>query len=144
MHHDPLQDSRMSATLQWALDSSENPALASANWLAEDIDPSCHDVAKLLANRDTSLDQLRKAKSAFKTMRVVGETAADRRLGGHLYAATIAAALVYHGTRISTQSERALRKGFQNLADAEALPEPLVALGNAALNELNNDSLPMP
>lgn len=124
---------RMSDALRWALDSSADPAMASADWLAMDIDQSRPSAVALLTDPGVSLSQLRNAKSVYKTMRVVGETAADRRLGARLYAAAIAAALIRHGRRISRQSDAALRRAFKSVMDDESVPEALREMTGKAL-----------
>ena len=67
--------------LRWALELTTNPAIAAADWLARDIDPSRASAVELLTDSKVSLDMLKKAKNAFKTMRIVGEHAADRASG---------------------------------------------------------------
>ena len=124
---------RLSDALRWALDSSADPSMASADWLAMDIDHSRPSAVALLTDPGVSLSQLRKAKSVYKTMRVVGETAADRRLGARLYAAAIAAALIRHGRRISRQSDAALRRAFKSVMDDESVPEALREMTGKAL-----------
>ena len=124
---------QLGETLRWALDMSADPAMASADWLAADIDPTQSSAAALLTNANITLSQLRKAKSAFKTMRIVGETAADRRVGARLYAASIAAGLVWHGRRISRQSESALKRAFKSLLDDERMPAGLRDMAGKAL-----------
>ncbi len=124
---------QLGETLRWALDMSADPAMASADWLAADIDPTQSSAANLLTDSSITLAQLRKAKSAFKTMRIVGETAADRRVGARLYAASIAAGLVWHGRRISRQSESALRRAFKSLLDDERMPTDLRDMAGKAL-----------
>jgi len=124
---------QLSDTLRWALDMSADPAMASADWLAADIDPTQTSAVGLLTESAVTLAQLRKAKNAFKTMRIVGETAADRRVGARLYAASIAAGLVWHGKRISRQSASALEKAFKSLLDDESMPQPLRDIAGKAL-----------
>jgi hypothetical protein len=124
---------QLSDALRWALHSAADPSMASADWLAMDIDPSCRSAVALLTDARVSLSQLRKAKSVYKTMRLVGETPADRRLGARLYAAAIAAALVRHGRRISRQSDAALRRAFHSVMDDEAVPEALRKMADKAL-----------
>ena len=86
-----------------------------------------------------SLSQMKKinaAKDAFKTMRIVGETKADRSIGARLYAAAIAAGLVHHDQRISRQSDAALRRAFTGLNDDADMPQPLRNLAASALVRL--------
>lgn len=132
--------------LQWALDALHQPAMASADWLARDIDPAHPTAVDLLSNPSITIEQVRQAKAVFKTMRIVGEKAADRRVGARMYAAAIAAGLVRFKRRISTQSDEALKRGFQGLLDDRRMPQPLRDLAGQALcvlAELNGrDALP--
>jgi len=124
---------RLSDAMRWALDSAADPSMASADWLAMDIDQTRPSAVALLTDSQISLSQLRKAKSVYKTMRMVGETAADRRLGARLYAAAIAAALIRHGRRISRQSDAALQRAFKSVMDDESVPPPLRDMAGQAL-----------
>jgi len=119
--------------LRWAIDHRCDPALAAADWLAADIDGSAGSAEALLTRPSISLIKLRQAKSAFKTMRIVGETSADRRLGARLYAAAIAGGLVWHGRRISRQSDAALERAFIGLLDDASMPRTLRDLAGKAL-----------
>src|SRR4030095_13745844 len=102
--------------------SPPRPAMASADWRARDIDPAHPTVTDLLTNPSITLEQIRQAKSVFKTMRIVGEKSAARRFGGRMSAAAIAAGIVRFGRKVSTQSDAALRKGFQGLLDDRRMP----------------------
>ena len=129
---DPMKP-RLDDALRWALDQSSDPAMASADWLAMDIDELHVSATSLLTDPGVTLLQLRKAKSAYKTMRIVGETSSDRRLGARLYAASIAAGLVWHGKRISRQSDEATRRAFTGLLDDESMSQALRTLAGKAL-----------
>lgn len=129
---------QMSDALRWALDSMHQPAMASADWLARDIDPAHPTVVDLLTNPSITLDQVRQAKSVFKTMRIVGEKSADRRVGARMYAAAIAAGIVRFGRKVSTQSDAALKRGFQGLLDDRRMPMPLRDLAGMALCSLKD------
>ncbi len=131
-----VQRERISDAFRSAIEASLDPAMAAANWLARDIDPSRTTVVELLVDPTVPIEQLRKAKDAFKTMRIVGETATDRHLAAQLYAAAIGAALVYHNRRISRQSTRALRRGLTWLQEDMEIPEPLRSLARSALSVL--------
>jgi hypothetical protein len=130
----------MGDALQWALDALHHPALASADWLARDIDPSQPSAAAMLTNPGITLEQIRQAKAAFKTMRIVGEKAADRRIGARMYAAAIAAGLVRFNRKISTQSDEALKRGFEGLLDDRRMPQQLRDLAGNALSLLHSAS----
>jgi len=133
---------RLDEALRWALEAATDPALASANWLAHDIDSSYETAIDLLTDPDVPLAVLVKAKHAFKTMRVVGETARDRRLAARLYLATIAAALGRHGERISRQSDSALLRGLNRLSEDAATPAPLRHLAGLGLSAMRNPARP--
>lgn len=126
--------------LHWALDSLQQPAMAWADWLARDIDPAHSTAADLLSNPSITLSQVRQAKAVYKTMRIVGEKSADRRVGARMYAAAIAAGLVRHGRRISTQSDAALTRAFQSLLDDRRMPLALRDLAGMALCSLNESN----
>jgi hypothetical protein len=130
---------RMTNALRWALDATSDPSMAAADWLALDIDADCGSASGLLSNPRVTLLQLRKAKSAYKTMRIVGETSSDRRLAARLYAASIAAAIVWHERRISGQSDSALRRAFGALLDDEGMDDALRDLAARALGKLAAD-----
>lgn len=119
--------------LRWVLDSLHQPAIAAADWLARDIDPTQPSAAALLSNPKITLNQVRQAKTVYKTMRIVGEKAADRHVGARMYAAAIAAGLVRHGKKITTQSDDALKRGFKALLDDRKMPLPLRDLAGMAL-----------
>ncbi|MHC4142981.1 MAG: hypothetical protein ACYSUF_14335, partial [Planctomycetota bacterium] len=80
---------RLSDALRSAVEAAVDPAMAAADWLARDIDPNQHSAVDLLTDPEVSLETLKKAKDVYKTMRILGETAADRRLAARLYAASI-------------------------------------------------------
>ena len=134
----PLPPASVGEALRWAIDALQQPAMAAADWLARDIDPTQPTAVSLLTNPKITLTQVRQAKTVFKTMRIVGEKSADRRIGARMYAASIAAALVFHGKRISAQSDRALKKGFQGVLDDRRMPMPLRDLAGKALCVLND------
>ncbi len=117
-------------------DDADPDASAAADLIARDILPDASSAAELVSSPFISLAQLRTAKSAFKMLRVVGETAAERRLGAELYAVAIGAALVFHGTRITEQSNRALRQGLRAAVNDRQLPELVRETARLALNKL--------
>ena len=127
------QESDIRSAIQTALESALNPANAAADWLARDIDPNRSTAVELLGDPDASLETLRRAKSVYKTMRILGETPADRHIAGRYYAAAIAAALLLHGERISTQSKPALRRGLRSLSEDLNMAPALRALADGAL-----------
>ena len=129
---------QLSDALRWALDAMHYPAMTSADWLARDIDPEQPSAAAFMTNPAITLRQVKQAKSVFKTLRIVGETSAEPRIGARMYVAAIAAGIVRFDTRVSTQSDRAVRKGLQALLDDRAMPMPLRDLAGSALCVLND------
>jgi hypothetical protein len=127
----------MSDVLRWALDSMHEPSMAAADWLARDIDPEQSTATALLSNPKITLAQVKQAKSVFKTMRIVGEKSADRRIGARMYAAAIAAGLVRHHKLVSRQSNEALKRGFTGLLDDQRMPQALRDLAGMAICALN-------
>ncbi len=145
MNHLPSDSSRsnetrLSALFNWAIEFNEDPAMAVADWLARDLRPGCQSAVSLLTSPLTDLATLERAKAVYKTLRIVGETAADRRLGGRMYAASIAAALVLHGAKVSRQSDAALQRSFAELAQEPAVPEAIRDLAARAAGLLNSSA----
>lgn len=138
----PAMRNHLTDVFRSAVEAELDPATASADWLARDIDPRHSTAVALLADPDVSIDNLKKAKDAYKTMRILGETSADRRLAARLYAAAIAAGFAHHHRRISRQSTTALRRGLQSLAEDNEMAGDLRRLAGAALVVLDNTSRP--
>ena len=135
-----LMRQRISDAIRSAVEVTIDPAMAAADWLARDIDPHRPSAVALLTDPESPLEALKKAKDAYKTMRILGETSADRRLAARLYAATIAAAIAHHGRRISRQSDTALQRGLRSLVEDDTMPDPLRELAGKALCVLNGSS----
>ncbi len=130
-------DDQLKEAFRSALESSVDPAMAAADWLARDIDPSHRSAVALLTDADVPLEHLQQAKSVYKAMRIIGETSADRRVGARLYAAAIAAALVRYHRRVSRQSDAAMQRALQSLLDDAQMHQRLRDLAGAALCALN-------
>jgi hypothetical protein len=131
---------RLTDALRSAVEAAVDPALAAADWLAREIDPGRSSAVAMLTDPDVSVETLKMAKDVYKTMRILGETAADRRLAARLYAASIGAALVHHRRRISRQSETALKRGLQSLYEGADVPDKLRELAGTALCVLADSS----
>lgn len=124
----------------WIRPGMSDPALAAADWLAEDVAPGCGSALELVTSPASALDDLRRAKDAFKAMRVMGEHATDRRLAAWLYLGTIAAAVVRHDRLITSQSNRALDKALAAMAQEERVPEALRRLAREAQERLSRQA----
>jgi hypothetical protein len=131
------RESQIGEALRWALNTATHPSITAADWLARDIDPAYPSAIAMLTDPDVPLVALRSAKDAFKTMRIVGETSSDRRLGAQLYAAAIAAGLVRHGARISGQSDAALRRAFDRINEDMDCDDKLRTLAGLAICTLD-------
>ena len=134
-----LLPSPLSDVIRSALEASVDPAMAAADWLARDIDPTRLTAVALITDPDVPLDHLQRAKTVYKTMRILGETSADRGVAARLYAAAIAAALLRHKCRISRQSDGALRRGLQSLLHDAQMPDRLRDLAGEALRLINKE-----
>lgn len=121
---------------RWALDASADPSRAAADWLAREIVPNARDAAAAVASTQTSIEQVTALKTAFKALRTGAATPAERNRAARLYAAAIATGLVRFGTRISRQSDGALRKAFAALRDDPTCEEPLRDLATVALSRI--------
>lgn len=135
-----LTRQQLSDVLRSAMEVSANPAMAAADWLARDIDPKRNSAVELLTDPGVSVENLRKAKDVFKTMRILGESSTDRHVAARLYAAAIAAGLVHRGQRISRQSTSALKRGLESLSNDMDMPKPLRRLAEAGLVMLDGSS----
>lgn len=127
---------QLSHAFRWALESNADPSTASANWLAREIDERHSTAVGLLADATSQLNVIRKAKDAFKTMRVTGETPGDRRLAARLYLGAIAAAIVFHGVRISGQSADSVIGHLEDMIDDREAPAELRVLARDARGRL--------
>ena len=131
-----LTRQQLSDVLRSAREVSADPAMAAADWLAHDIDPQRSSAVELLTDADVSIENLRKAKDVYKTMRILGESSNDRRVAARLYAAAIGAGLVHYSERISRQSDAALTRALEALQADMDMPESLRHLAEAALIRL--------
>ena len=138
---DPLSDS-----LRWALQFGSDPAVSMADWLAREVVPDAdtaeESVLREEPSSDADIQKLRTLKSAFKTLRLTGETPEDRRAGARYYAAVIAAAIVRHGVLISSQRITRLNSALSDLQSDEMIGSEIRALSARALERLENEVIP--
>lgn len=123
--------------IEWAMETDLDPFFMLADWLVRDAIADSDGAVSTLTSPETSLNDFRTLKRIFKHLRVEGETPADRRLGAHLYAASISGALVFHERLITVQSRTRLGRAFEELRGASDLPEELTSLGANALTALD-------
>lgn len=138
---DPLSDS-----LRWALQFGTDPAVSVADWLTREVVPestSANDaVLSAPDSPEVDLQRLRTLKSAFKTLRLSGETTEDRRAGARYYAAVIAAAIVRHGIRITSQRPGRLQGALEDLQNDEDVSQEIRALSSQALDRIDKEVIP--
>ncbi len=129
---DPLSDS-----LRWALALGREPARSPIDWLAVELDPRAADAADAILRVDDDsrrdLERLVLLKSGFKTLRIGGESIADRRLAARFYAASIAGGVVRHRCWISNQRPDRAIEAMRDLLDDDSMPSNLRALARAAI-----------
>ena len=129
---DPLSDS-----LRWALALGHEPDRSPIDWLAVELDPQAIDAADAILRRDDDprrdLERLVLLKSGFKTLRIGGESVADRRLAARFYAASIAAGVVRHRCWISNQRPDRAIEAIRDLLDDDSMPSNLRELAGAAI-----------
>ena len=138
---DPLSDS-----LRWALQFGNDPAISAADWLVRELAPEVNTASSAIldppAEQSADLDRLKLLKSAFKTLRLSGETTEDRRAGARYYAAVQAAAIVRHGVRISSQRVERLRTALEDLRDDEVMTTEIRSLVSRAVDRLDCEVIP--
>jgi hypothetical protein len=119
-------------TLSWAFELDQSPALAGAAWLTREIVADAKSPFDAILASTTTVGQLEELKSAYKMLRTNAASASERSLAARLYAATIAAALVRHGTLITRQRDDSLRRAFEELESDATLPDRIRELGSLA------------
>lgn len=132
LEHGTSLGDTLSWAYAWAFEPDQSPVLAGASWLAREIVPDAKSPFDAILAPATSAGQLEELKSAFKLLRTTAASAAERSLAARLYAATIAAALVRHGTLITRQRDESLRKAFEELESDTTLPDRIRELGSLA------------
>lgn len=138
---DPLSDS-----LRWALQFGHDPAISAADWLTRELVPE-FDTADQAIREPASSDaediqRLKLLKSGFKTLRLTGETAEDRRAGARYYAAVLAAAIVRHGIRITSQRISRIQSALEDLADDDSVSTDIQSMSRQALSRLEAELIP--
>ena len=138
---DPLSDS-----LRWALQFGHDPAVSAADWLTRELAPE-FDTADRAIREPASSDEedikrLKLLKSGFKTLRLTGETAEDRRAGARYYAAVLAAAIVRHGIRISSQRTSRIQSALRDLEGDNSVSTEIQSMSRRALDRLDAELIP--
>ena len=135
---DPLSDS-----LRWVLALGVNPNQSPIDWLALELDPSAGDAAdaicRSLPDSEDDLDRLQLLKSGFKSMRMSGENASDRRVAARYYAATIAAGVVRHRVWITEQRPERVTTAIEDLQQDDSMPESLRELAKDAIETIEGE-----
>lgn len=118
----PIPDGSLRDTLAWILHSLEDPAVAAGDWIAYEVDPARGTAIALLTDPTVPLARIRRARVLWAALRSEGESAAERAMGSRLAVAAAAAALLFHGERISNHDDDALREAFRSTAADESVP----------------------
>jgi hypothetical protein len=108
----PKSKQNLRDALNWAVESESDASMATADWLTQDANASYMSVFNMLNDPAVPIMTLVQLKEAFKAWRIMGESSRDRRMAACCYALVIAAGLVHHGRRISSQSDSALRRSL--------------------------------
>ncbi|MDG2200274.1 MAG: hypothetical protein P8K80_03730 [Phycisphaerales bacterium] len=137
----PRSRSELGTALGWAVETEADPSMATADWLVQDAAPDSNGLFVLVNDPKVPLETLKQLKEAFKAWRVMGENARDRRMAACCYALVIAAGLVHHGTRISTQSDAALLRSFQAIRLDKSCIERVRMLIDEAIRRLEAPAL---
>ena len=77
-----------------------------------------------------------------RPLRLTGETTEDRRAGARYYAAVIAAAILRHGIRISSQRQQRLLDALEDLEKDESISSEIRELAAQALARMANEIIP--
>ena len=119
----PFGDGSLRETLAWVLHSIEHPAVAAGDWIAYEVDPSRGTAAGLLTDPNAPVSRIRRARVLWAALRAEGATPEERSMGSRLAIAAAAAALLFHGERISNHDDAALLAAFRSVTADDAVPE---------------------
>ena len=150
MNSNPMEESRepgavdpLSDSLRWVLALGANPSQSPIDWIAIELDPESSNAAEAITRSqpeaDSDLDRLQLLKSGFKSLRLSGETSADRRVAARYYAATIAAGVVRHKTWITEQRAERATSAIKDLHEDQSIPESLRTLAAQALEVIEGE-----
>jgi len=120
--------------LRWACRVEHDAPSLATDMIAMDI---CERGAENLFLESPTLEELITAKDCFKTLRLLGERGADRRMGVYLYLVAIATAMIQYDKRISRQSNDALRRAFSNMRDERHVMRSLRLIADKAMKLLD-------
>lgn len=121
---DPIAAESLRDTLTWVLRALDNPAQAAGDWIAYEVDEQRSSAIALLTDPTAPLSRIRRARVLYSALRAEGETPEERSMGSRLAIAAAAAALLFHGERISTHDDAAMALAFRSVvADASIAPE---------------------
>lgn len=123
-------------TLEWVLRSLEDPALAAADWVAQEVDHTRPSAVALLTDPEAPLSRVERARSFYMALRADGETVLERTMGGRMALAAAASALVHHRERITSHDDAALAAAFRAAEQDDAVPPPIRTLLRRAISQL--------
>ncbi len=119
--HRPYGAESLRDTLAWVLRSLDDPATAAGDWIAYEVDDNRGTAVTLLTDPTTPLSRIRRARVLWSALRAEGETAEERTMGSRLAIAAAAAALLFHGERITPHDDAALDAAMRSVVADEAV-----------------------
>jgi len=132
----PRSRNELGTALGWAVETEADPSMATADWLVQDAAPDSKGIFGLVNDPEVPCETLVQLKEAFKAWRVMGENARDRRMAACCYALVIAAGLVHHHKRISSQSDAAILRSFQAIRLDKNCAEHVRGLIDQAIRQI--------
>ncbi len=134
--HRPYGEESLRDTLAWVLRSLDDPATAAGDWIAYEVDDNRGTAVTLLTDPTTPLSRIRRARVLWSALRAEGETAEERTMGSRLAIAAAAAALLFHGERITPHDDAALDAAMRSVVADEAVAAEIRTMVRMAQKKL--------
>jgi hypothetical protein len=136
--HQPLGAESLRETLAWVLRSLDDPANAAGDWIAYEVDEMRGSAVSLLTDPTTPLSRIRRARVLWSALRAEGETPEERTMGSRLAIAAAAAALLFHGERITPHDDAALETAMRSVVADEAVAAEIRTMVRMAQKKLGS------
>jgi len=134
--HRPLGAESLRDTLAWVLRSLDDPANAAGDWIAYEVDEMRGSAVSLLTDPTTPLSRIRRARVLWSALRAEGETPEERTMGSRLAIAAAAAALLFHGERITPHDDAALETAMRSVVADETVAAEIRTMVRMAQKKL--------
>jgi hypothetical protein len=115
---------------------TDDPATAAGDWIAYEVDDNRGTAVTLLTDPTTPLSRIRRARVLWSALRAEGETAEERTMGSRLAIAAAAAALLFHGERITPHDDAALDAAMRSVVADEAVAAEIRTMVRMAQKKL--------